>query len=130
MPRQKPPSISYNCDKCPGYCCSYVRICVTPDDVRRLAAHFDVSEEDAASNFTREGYEENEIILRHEPDEHFGTACRFLDQEERRCTIYEARPEACREFPGVRRCGYYDFLSFERRCQENPDYISTTNNTE
>ena len=33
--------------------------------------------------------------------------------------------EACRTYPGGR-CGYYDFLAFERRTQEDPEYISTT----
>jgi len=27
-----------------------------------------------------------------------------------------------------RRCGYYDFLSFERRAQEDKEFIATTNN--
>jgi uncharacterized protein len=127
--KNTPPSTSYNCANCPGYCCTYTRICVTSRDIKRLAKHFDLSQDVAAKRFTTEGYEDNEIILGHKPDEHFVTACRFLDKEQRRCTIYEARPAACREFPGVRRCGYYDFLAFERRCQEDPDYISTTNNS-
>jgi len=129
MPKQKPPTTSYNCANCPGYCCTYVRICVTKRDIKRLAAHFGLAEDVAAKRFTKDGHEKDEIILRHRVDEHFGTACRFLHPEERRCTIYEGRPAACREFPGTRRCGYYDFLSFERRAQEDPDYISTTNNT-
>jgi hypothetical protein len=43
--------------------------------------------------------------------------------------VYEARPAVCRDFPGTVRCGYYDFLSFERRNQEDEEYISTTWNT-
>ena len=27
------------------------------------------------------------------------------------------------------RCGYYDFLSFERRAQEDPEYVATTDHT-
>ncbi len=42
---------------------------------------------------------------------------------------YESRPDVCREFPGPGRCGYYDFLSFERNAQEDPDFISTTWNS-
>jgi Fe-S-cluster containining protein len=129
MAKTKRPKQSYNCDKCPAYCCSYPRICVTKKDIKRLAAHFDLSVKDAAKRFTKKGHEKGEVVLRHKDDAYFGTACRFLDQETRRCTIYEARPAVCRDFPGARRCGYYDFLSFERRTQEDPEYISITNNS-
>ena len=61
-------------------------------------------------------------------DEHFGRACRFLDPKARRCTIYKARPTICRQFPAERRCGYYDFLMFERKHQNDPDLVATTEN--
>lgn len=127
--QQNPPKELYNCLKCPAYCCSYPRICVTGRDIKRLARHFGLSVETAAKKFTKQGHEPGEVVLRHSADRYFGTACRFLDQETRGCTIYEARPAACREFPGPKRCGYYDFLSFERDAQEDPDYVSVTNNT-
>ncbi len=129
MPSKKPPKVSFNCNKCPAYCCTYPRICVTKRDIERLAKHFDLPVAKAAERFTKKGHEKGEIILRHQDDEHFGTACRFLDSTTRQCTIYEARPAICRDFPGTRRCGYYDFLTFERRALEDPDYISVTNNT-
>jgi Fe-S-cluster containining protein len=116
----------YNCLKCPAYCCSYTRIIVTPADIRRLAKYHGISVAKAREKFTRKGYEKGERILRHKADEHFTTICRFVDSETRRCTIYEGRPKICREFPGTRHCGYYDFLAFERRTQEDPEYISTT----
>ena len=130
MPHKNPPSTSYNCAKCPGYCCTYPRICVTKRDIKRLAEHFNLSLKIATERFTKAGFEKNEVILRHRPDEHFETACPFLHPEKRRCTIYEVRPTACREFPGTRRCGYYDFLTFERRVQDDPEHIAVTNNTE
>ena len=33
----------------------------------------------------------------------------------------------CRSFPGGGRCGYYDFLSFERRAQEDDEFVALTN---
>jgi Fe-S-cluster containining protein len=54
--------------------------------------------------------------------------CRFFDTEKRACTVYEARPAVCRSFPGPGRCGYYDFLSFERRTQRDPEFVSSTDN--
>lgn len=117
--------IFYNCNRCPAYCCSYPRIPVQPSDVVRLALHFGLSTEDAERKFTRKSEEPGERVLRHQPDKVYGTICRFLDTRTRRCTIYEARPEICRDYPGNNRCGYYDFLSFERRAQEDPEFVPT-----
>ena len=117
----------YNCDKCPAYCCSYGRTVVTKADIKRLARHFSVDFDTAIKRFTKQGEKSSERILRHQADEHFVTICRFLDTETRNCTIYNARPKICREFPGEGRCGYYDFLNFERRTQDDPDWIATTN---
>ena len=95
--------------------------------IRRFSArNFSISAAEATRRFTKKGEDKGEIVLRHQKDEHFGTACQFLDLETRRCTVYEARPAVCREFPGAVRCGYYDFLSFERRTQEDPEYVSST----
>ena len=118
----------YNCNRCPAYCCSYPRIPVKDSDVRRLARHLDLAPKTVARKFTRKGDEPGEVILRHQPDSIFGTVCQFLDTETRRCTVYEARPSICRTYPGTARCGYYDFLCFERRAQEDPDFIPSTFN--
>ena len=120
--------IQFKCNKCPAYCCSYPEIPVNKTDIRRLAKRFDLSFEDARKKFTKWDSEHKKRIMRHREDEHYGTACRFLDPDSRNCTIYKFRPAICRDFPGTRRCGYYDFLTFERRLLEDPDYISTTDN--
>ncbi len=124
--RKKPSKTAYDCNRCPAYCCSYARIVVEKRDLARLAKHFSLSEEAAAKKYTKAGEEDGERIMRHKGDEHFGTVCRFLHRKTRRCMVYKARPGICREFPGGRRCGYYDFLSFERAAQDDPDFISTT----
>jgi uncharacterized protein len=117
----------YNCERCPSYCCSYPRIPIEESDVLRLAQHFGLAPEAARRRFTKRSSEPGERVLRHQPDVIYGTVCRFLDRETRRCTVYEARPGICRNYPGPR-CGYYDFLSFERRAQEDPEFIPSTYN--
>lgn len=117
--------VLFNCSACPAYCCTYPRIVVTDRDIARLARRFDISKEKARKRFTKKGEEKGERVLRHREDEIFGTACRFLDLETRACTVYEHRPRICREFPGGRRCGYYDFLCFERRAQDDPSLAIT-----
>ena len=123
-------TIFYNCNRCPAYCCSYPRIPIQPSDVERLARHFGISTESAARKFTKKSDEPGEIVLRHQPDKVYGTICRFLDTETRRCTVYEGRPKACREYPGPGRCGYYDFLMFERRVQRDPEFVAVTHHEE
>lgn len=120
-------SVQYNCAKCPGYCCSYPVIQVSKYDCERLGKHFGISAEEAEKRFTKSqhGYKR---ILRRKKDELFHQICRFFDTEKRCCTIYHARPTVCRAFPGAGRCGYYDFLSFERRAQNDPEFVALTDN--
>lgn len=120
----------YDCSRCPGYCCSYPRITVTDKDIRRLAEHFDVSEAQARKKFiTRYTVEDGddkgqvELILRHRKDHVYATVCQFFDRQERRCTIYSARPSVCRQYPGGKTCGYYNFLKFERKHQGDKEFI-------
>ena len=119
-PRPRP---QYKCSNCPAYCCSYDHIEVTDADLARLAAHFELSEQVAERRFTKRVEDGKLRVLRHKSDEIFGTACRFLDPESRQCTIYHARPRICRAYPGSGRCGFYDFLSSERRSQDDPEYV-------
>jgi Fe-S-cluster containining protein len=123
-----PKRVQFNCLNCPGYCCSYPVITVTKYDVTRLAKYFGVSWEEAEKRFTKSqhGYKR---ILRKKKDEHFGTICRFFDQENRCCGIYKARPYVCRAFPGGGRCGYYDFLMFERRAQDDDEFVALTDHS-
>ena len=118
VPARKP---SYDCLKCPANCCSYDRISVEERDIRRLARHFDVDVETARARFTK--MREGERVLRHQKDKIYGSVCMFLDVKTRRCTIYNARPGVCHEYPDRPRCGYYEVLRWERRHQDDPEYI-------
>lgn len=122
MATKKVINIKYDCEQCPGYCCSYPRIEVKDTDVQRLADHFELSFEEAQKKFTRL-YEPGERILKHQKDTVYATICRFFDKKERRCTIYKARPQVCRDYPNGGRCGYYDFLKFERKHQADDTFI-------
>ena len=65
-------------------------------------------------------------MLRHKKDHIFESTCMLFDQDKRRCTVYESRPGVCRQYPDSPRCGYYDFLTFEREQQGDPDYVALT----
>lgn len=118
----------FDCLKCTAYCCSYPRIEVKASDIKRLAKHFEISPAEAKKRFTKKGEEKNEQILRHQEDEHYGSVCRFLDTETRNCTIHQVRPKICRDYPGTKRCGYYEFLKHERMVTDDPDYVAVTYN--
>ena len=89
---------------------------MSDNDIARLAKHFDLSDAEARKKFTYHYLtkDADEVILRHKKDTVYKTICRFFDTDERRCTVYEARPNVCRKYPYGNKCGYYDFLKFER----------------
>lgn len=126
---KKNTEVKYDCSKCPGYCCSYPRIIVTKEDIERLAGHFNVSFDEAKKRFTQayryESKEEKikEQILRHRKDDVYKSTCQFLDPVKRRCTVYQARPAVCREYPNGKTCGYYQFLKFERKQQGDKEFV-------
>ena len=128
MKRKK---LKYNCLKCTGYCCSYDRIEVSEKDIRRLAQYFEISQQDVKSKHLKTYKLKNkkgnifEIILRHKKDHIFKSVCKFLDSESRQCTIYHARPKVCRQYPNSPKCGYYEFLKFERKQQGDKSYYPT-----
>lgn len=111
----------YNCSKCPAYCCSvYERVQVGRGDIKRLAKHFGLAYETAQQRFVKTY--RTELILRQKADPIFGKACTFLDPTTRQCSVYSARPQACREYPDRARCAYYDLLQFERK-QQNDETV-------
>mgnify|MGYP006294873787 CR=1 FL=1 len=122
----KSPKKAYDCAKCPGYCCSYQLIEINKRDIARLARHFDLDYTVAEERFTKYDASQKARVLRHRKDTVFKTICMFFDQKDRRCTVYESRPGVCRDYPLAKRCGYYDFLGFERDQQDDPDYIALT----
>jgi hypothetical protein len=114
----------YDCSKCPAYCCSYESIVVQKRDINRIARRFEIDVETALDRFTK--IVEGERVLRQQKDRIFGSVCIFLDRESRRCTIYDIRPAVCHEYPVTPRCGYYEFLKWERIYQDDADFIPMT----
>jgi Fe-S-cluster containining protein len=115
----------FDCDKCPGYCCSHPRIAVSEFDIKRLARYFGLPLEVARKRFTYRYHtaDVDEQLLRHQRDHIYKSVCRFFDTTQRRCTVYAARPNVCRRYPYGNVCGYYDFLKFERHHQADEEFI-------
>jgi Fe-S-cluster containining protein len=119
-----PVRVRYSCSKCPAYCCTYAEIEVTRRDIERLARHFCIDYVQAEARYTKFNPKKNVRMLRHRDDVIFDSACVLLDPEKRRCTVYTSRPAVCRQYPDSSRCGYYDFLQFEREQQGDPEFIA------
>ena len=122
----KVPRPKYDCLKCPGYCCSYAEIEITQRDIARLARHFGIDFDRAVERFTKYDKAKGIYMLRHRKDHIFDSMCALFDQEKRRCTVYDARPGVCRKYPDAPRCGYFEFLKFEREQQGDPDFVAIT----
>jgi Fe-S-cluster containining protein len=121
-----PVRVNYSCAKCPAYCCTYTEIEVTRRDIERLARHFEIGFAEAEERFTKQDAKKETRMLRHRKDKIFDSTCMLLDQEKRRCTVYDARPGVCRKYPDTSRCGYYDFLKFEREQQGDETWVALT----
>jgi hypothetical protein len=115
----------YDCLKCPGYCCTYTEIEINTRDIERLARHFDLEPDVAQERFTKTN-KEGTVMLRHKRDRIFDSICMFFDQKKRQCTVYEARPGVCRKYPDAPKCGYYEFLKFEREQQDDEKWVALT----
>lgn len=123
QPTVKKPRLRYDCSKCPAYCCSYDWIPVTKRDITRLGKRFGLSYAEAEEKFTRYEPEYKRRILRHRADHIYKSTCQFLHKTKRGCTVYEHRPAICRTYPEETSCGYYTFLMWERKHQDDPDFI-------
>jgi len=121
-----PVRVQYSCKKCPAFCCTYSEIEITTRDIARLARHFDLTYRQAEERFTKPDPKKGIRMLRHKKDRIFDSACMMLDQKTRRCTVYDARPGVCRTYPDSTRCGYYDFLRFERTQQGDETLVALT----
>src|SRR5258707_5214341 len=86
----------YSCSKCPAYCCSYPEIEVTPRDIERLGKRFELGYREAEERFTKYEPQEKVRVLRHKKDTVVATVCTILEQDKRRCSVYESPRCVCR----------------------------------
>jgi uncharacterized protein len=82
-----------SCLKCPSLCCrmaGYVE--VSRNDIRRLAKHLGLTVREFEAKHIVEVTRKREKLIKSGYD-----TCQFLG-EDRRCTVYAARPKNCREY--------------------------------
>ncbi len=101
-----------NCDNCLSLCCT-MPVEITLSDLVRLGVVFEDEFNDSPKKIINQ-LKKNKIIKSYREStqlfqlEHSPTGdCLYLSKE-RRCTVYDSRPEVCRKFPtemGIRK-GY------------------------
>jgi uncharacterized protein len=108
----------FDCADCVAFCCSNVyQVALTAVEVMRLASRLSMTPAQFKSRYTTDGF-----TLKQVPDQLFGRACVFLDQEARHCTVYSERPAVCQVWPrpehaapgAAGRCGFYDLYTHLR----------------
>ena len=80
-----------DCTSC-GNCCRSLMINVDADDAERLSGHLKISGESFYNTYVEQSSEGSLAVMNAIP-------CHFLSDN--KCTVYEARPAECREFPGL-----------------------------
>ncbi|MFZ5798234.1 MAG: YkgJ family cysteine cluster protein [Desulfobulbus sp.] len=90
------------CNYCPGYCCYRLEgsmLLLSATDINRLARHLRLSDGEI-----RRRYLENKNTFKVKED----GSCIFQapDRMSKRCTVHEARPDQCRNFPYDKPCPY------------------------
>lgn len=89
-------SSQIDCTRC-GNCCRSLMINVSSADTERLAAHLHTSTKKFEEKYIEKSSEGVTAVMNSIP-------CHFL--HENKCTVYDARPNECREFPGLHRKGF------------------------
>lgn len=90
------------CNYCPGFCCYRLpgaTLYLDATDINRIARHFNISDGEV-----RRRYIENKNTFKVRED----GSCIFLADGKiaKRCTIHQARPRQCRDFPYDDLCPY------------------------
>jgi len=85
--------LKFKCTGC-GNCCtgSPGYVFLSESDLDRLAAHFSLRNEEFLAKYTYQVDDKISLL-----DKLDSTTCIFL--EDKKCTVYEARPTQCRTFP-------------------------------
>ncbi|MFC6266797.1 YkgJ family cysteine cluster protein [Frigoriflavimonas asaccharolytica] len=78
-----------NCLSCAN-CCKTTGPLFTKIDIERISKHLRMKPKDFEQKFLRTDEDEDQVLQ--------NLPCWFLD-EDNKCTIYDIRPKACREYP-------------------------------
>ena len=94
-----------DCLQC-AHCCQTISPAVHDSDIRRISRHLRIKPSEMTVHYFRMD-EEGDYVFTRRP-------CPFL-QDDNRCSIYEVRPRACREYPHTDRAKIHQLLELSLR---------------
>ena len=94
-----------DCLECAN-CCSTTGPLFTDKDIGRIAKHLRIKPSEFTEKYLRID-DDKDYVLQQVP-------CAFLG-EDNRCSIYDVRPKACREFPHTDRIKQYQILDLTQK---------------
>jgi Fe-S-cluster containining protein len=94
-----------DCLECAN-CCSTTGPLFTDKDIGRIAKHLRIKPSEFTERYLRID-EDKDYVLQQVP-------CAFLG-EDNRCSIYDVRPKACREFPHTDRIKQHQILNLTQK---------------
>ncbi len=105
------------CNFCPGYCCYKLpgaSLYIMAEDINRLARKFGISDGEVRKEFLA-----NKNTFKTRP---YGS-CIFLTNGQmcKRCSIHDARPKQCRDFPYNKPCLYLENIGLLEVIQSRID---------
>jgi Fe-S-cluster containining protein len=85
-----------DCTTC-AHCCRTLQIVVDAQDIRKLAARLGIKPSQFSRRYVQTAADGTKHLI--------STPCAFLG-DDNRCTVYEDRPRACRDFPYLYEPGF------------------------
>lgn len=97
-------------------CCKSMTPTFTNTDVKRIAAHLDMSTAEFKEKYLVFDKKEGDWMNRQQP-------CQFLDKKTHFCSIYEVRPSDCAGFPHLKKKKMTEYIHVH---QQNIAYCPAT----
>ncbi len=88
-------------------CCKTTSPIFRDKDIDRLAKHFKIKSAKFIETYLKMD-SDNDYVLKQAP-------CPFLWLDDNKCSVYEARPLACREYPHTNRKNMYQILNLTQK---------------
>lgn len=98
-------------------CCKTMTPTFTPADIRRISAHFNMTQDEFKKKWLRQERGGNRDWL------NVKQPCQFLNLEDNKCSIYEIRPVDCAGFPHLPKKKMVDYIHIHK---QNIEYCPAT----
>ncbi len=97
-------------------CCKVMTPTFTPADLKRISAHFNMSEKMFYNKWLETDKNNGDKVNKIQP-------CQFLDLKSNKCSIYDIRPVDCATFPHFNRKPFADYTHIH---EQNIEYCPAT----